>query len=146
MRILAIDYGRKRLGLAKSDQENVLASPLPPFTRCRTLRDDVRALQTLAHEHGISRIVVGIPLNMDGTAGEMAQEARAFGTRLAASLQLPVDWADERRTTAEANRAMIEGNLSRKRRKKHIDSLAAVLILQRYLDEVSRQNLRCDAS
>jgi putative Holliday junction resolvase len=134
MRILGIDYGRVRLGLALSDPDGVLASPLPTLSRSRRTRGDFHHIARLAREHGVARIVVGLPLLMDGTNGTMANEATAFADQVADHTRLPVDLFDERLTSSEAERAMLEGNLSRERRKRLRDGLAAVLILQAYLD------------
>ena len=132
MRILGIDYGKKRLGLALSDEEETLASPLSVYQR-RDLDQDLAFLAHLVEEGGVGRIVVGLPRNMDGTLGEMAQEALAFVEALKGKIDFQVDTFDERLSTAEAERVLIQANLSRKRRKTLKDSLAAVLILQGYL-------------
>ncbi len=134
MRILGIDYGRVRLGLALSDEEAILASPLPTLPRSRRSCDDFHHIARLAREHGVAHIVVGLPLLMDGTSGTMAAEAKAFADQVAHHSHLPVDLFDERLTSSEAERAMLEGNLSRERRKELRDGLAAVLILQAYLE------------
>jgi len=134
MRVLGIDYGRARLGLAVSDESCVLATPLPYLRRGWSVAGDVRRLGDLAVEHEVSRIVVGLPLLMNGSEGEMAAEVRAFAERLQESTALPVNLIDERLTTAEAERVLLEGNLSRQKRKRLQDSLAAVLILQADLD------------
>jgi putative Holliday junction resolvase len=134
MRTLGIDYGRVRLGLALSDPDGILASPLPTLSRSRRAREDFDHIARLAREHGVARIVVGLPLLMDGTDGTMANEATAFAGQVADRTNLPVDLFDERLTSSEAERAMLEGNLSRERRKRLRDGLAAVLILQAYLE------------
>jgi len=134
MRALGIDYGRVRLGLALSDPDGILASPLPTLPRSRRASDDFHRIAGLAREHGVARIVVGLPLLMDGTSGTMATEAKAFADQVARRTRLPVDLFDERLTSSEAERAMLEGNLSRERRKELRDGLAAVLILQAYLE------------
>lgn len=130
MRILAVDYGRVRLGLAVSDEDEVLASPLPALARTR---QDMDAIARIVESYSAGRMVVGLPLSMDGTDGVMAQEARAFAARLSERVGLPVDLFDERWTSSEAERVMIEGDLSRKKRRELRDGLAAVLILQAYL-------------
>jgi putative Holliday junction resolvase len=134
MRTLGIDYGRVRLGFALSDPDGILASPLPTLPRSRRASDDFHHIARFAREHGVARIVVGLPLLMDGTSGTMANEAKAFADLVARRTRLPVDLFDERLTSSEAERAMLEGNLSRERRKELRDGLAAVLILQAYLD------------
>jgi len=133
MRILGIDYGHKRLGLALSDEGETLASPLPVYKR-KDIDQDFAFLTTLASEKEAARIVVGLPRNMDGSLGEMAKQVLAFVDALKEKVSLPVDTFDERLTTTEAERVLIQANLSRKRRKTLRDSLAAVLILQGYLE------------
>jgi putative Holliday junction resolvase len=137
MRVLGIDYGRKRLGLALSDEDEILASPLATWRRARSVQTDFANLSRLAREHGVVRVVVGLPLHMDGTAGEMAREATAFAQGLARESQLPVETFDERLSSSEAERAMLEGDLSRRQRKENRDMLAAVLILQGFLSRAA---------
>ncbi|MGB2984206.1 MAG: Holliday junction resolvase RuvX [Candidatus Bipolaricaulia bacterium] len=134
MRILGIDYGRKRLGLAMSDEEAVLATPLPYLLRGRSLARDIRKLAEMAATHSVGRIVVGLPLHMDGSSGEMAEEASAFATQIEHGTGLPVGLIDERLTTAEAERVLLEADVSREKRRELRDSLAATLILQSHLD------------
>ena len=135
MRILGIDYGHKRFGLALSDEGQTLASPLPVYQRRRD-KQDLTYLARLVEEKEVGQIVVGLPRNMDGTLGEMAKEVLAFVETLKKKTHLPIDTFDERLTTAEAERVLIQANLSRKRRKTLKDSLAAVLILQGYLEDL----------
>ena len=133
MRILGIDYGHKRLGLALSDEEKILASPLPPYQR-RDLNQDLAFLAALVHEKNVGQIVVGLPRNMEGSLGEMAKQVLAFVETLKKKTHLPIDTFDERLSSIEAERVLIQADLSRKRRKTLRDSLAAVLILQGYLE------------
>ena len=135
MRILGIDYGRKRIGLAVSDETETLASPLPVHRRQRTLNHDLWTLKRLISSQGIGRIVIGLPLNMNGSQGEMAHESLAFAEQLAKMTGLQVEPIDERLTSAEAERVLIKGDVSRKKRRELRDGLAAVLILQSYLDK-----------
>jgi len=139
MRILGIDYGHKRFGLALSDEGETLASPLPVYQR-RDTKEDHAFLAALIHEKKVGRIVVGLPRNMDGSLGEMANEVLTFVDTLRQRLGHPVDTFDERLSSAEAERVLIQADLSRKRRKTLKDSLAAVLILQGYLDSRNRRN------
>ncbi len=135
MRVLGIDYGRRRIGLAISDPDGILATPLPVYAR-RGARADIEYIVRLAREKDAEMIVIGLPLNMDGSAGEMVDEVAVFADRLRERVQIPVVTFDERLTTAEAERVLIQANLSRKKRKGVRDSLAAVLILQGYLDQL----------
>ena len=134
MRVLGIDYGRRRLGLALSDEDAILASPMPTLQRDRSSRRDVSRLKAIVARHDVAEIVVGLPLNMNGTRGEMVEEVEVFAATLRTRLNLPVRLFDERLTSQEAERVMLEANLPRRRRKELRDSLAATLILQGYLD------------
>jgi len=137
MRILGIDYGHKRLGLALSDEGETLASPLPVYQRRDTTKDHAFLAQ-LVEEKEVSQIVVGLPRNMDGSLGEMAKQVLAFVETLKEKNDLPIDTFDERLSSIEAERVLIQADLSRKRRKTLKDSLAAVLILQGYLESKRR--------
>ena len=134
MRVLGIDYGRRRIGLALSDEEGILASPLPTYVRGRSEERDIAGLASLIVRHGVTAVVVGLPLNMDGSRGEMAREAEAFADRIRQETVLPVELFDERLTSSEAERVLLEADLPRRRRKELRDSLSAVLILQGHLD------------
>jgi putative Holliday junction resolvase len=133
-RVLGIDFGEKRLGLALSDESRTLASPLAVYER-KDLQSDLRFLSDLILRYQITEIVLGLPLNMDGSLGLKAQQVLEFKRALEESLKLPVHTFDERFTTAEAERALLEANMSRRQRKAKRDALAAVLILQGYLQQ-----------
>jgi putative Holliday junction resolvase len=133
-RVLGIDFGEKRLGLALSDESRTLASPLAVYER-KDLQSDLRFLSDLILRYQITEIVLGLPLNMDGSLGPKAQQVLEFKRALEESLKLPVHTFDERFTTAEAERALLEANMSRRKRKAKRDALAAVLILQGYLQQ-----------
>jgi putative Holliday junction resolvase len=130
-RILAIDYGRKRFGLALSDELGITSRPLTTFLRTNR-RDDLRRLRLLVREHGVRRIVVGLPLRLDGAVGEMAWEVKRFATRLTQNLGLPVEMMDERLTSWEAGE--IEGTgAGGEESEGHRDEVAAAIILRDYL-------------
>ena len=131
-RVLGIDFGEKRLGLALSDESRTLASPLTVYER-KDIQSDLKFLSDLVSHYQITEIVLGLPLNMDGSLGPKAQQVLEFKRALEESLRLPVHTFDERLTTAEAERALLEANMSRRKRKATRDALAAVLILQGYL-------------
>ena len=134
--ILGIDFGTRRIGLAVSDRDASIAFPVGAHD-CSDRRRDLEALAALARERGVRRIVVGLPLHMDGGAGEMAAAARAFADELAEVSGLPVELLDERWTSLEADRALRDSGRSarrRKRRKGEVDSVAAALILGTYLE------------
>lgn len=137
--MLAIDPGERRLGLAISDPEGVLASGLEVYQR-RGLEEDLCYLQEVVEEWDVGEIVLGLPQNMNGSLSERAEEVLEFGRLLEERLHLPVYLFDERLTTAEAERVLLEADLSRQRRKQLRDKLAAVLILQGYLDQRRRSS------
>ena len=139
MIILGVDLGKARTGVAVCDKNETLASPVEvvhEHNRERLLQ----RVASLAAERGVERVVVGLPRNMDGSEGESAQNARAFGEALAARTGLPVDFSDERGTTITAHSFLNETNTRGKRRKATVDAVAATIILQDYLD--FRRNAR----
>lgn len=140
MRIIGLDLGTKTIGLAVSDELGLTAQGRPTIQR-RGVRKDVEFLWKLARELEAERFVLGLPLNLDGTEGPRAEATRAFGTALASSTALPVDYQDERLTTAEATRTLLEADVSRRRRREVVDQLAAALILQGWLDAHPRSAL-----
>ena len=143
-RILALDYGRSRIGVALADVGSREAAPLATLARVNR-NEDMRRLRELAREHAVRLVVVGLPLRLDGTRGEMAEEAARFAQRVHKQLGLPVEMVDERLTSWEAERLLEEqqGRKMReaeanKRKKSHrkpgVDAMAAALILREYLD------------
>ncbi len=138
MRIMGIDYGRRRMGLAISDESQFLARALPPYLRTHSRNKDLEAIARLANEQDAVRMVFGLPLNMDNSAGEMAQEVEAFVEDLKRMTAIEVVLSDERLTSVEAERVLLQGNVKRKDRKLLRDGLAATLILQGYLDSLPR--------
>jgi putative holliday junction resolvase len=144
--ILAVDYGRARIGLAIADTEAQLPRPLITLERVNR-NEDMRRLRELARQHGICQIVVGLPLRLDGAHGEMAEEATRFAARLRKQLGLPVDMLDERLTSWEAERLLEEqsGRVLRdakttakgtsKQARASVDAVAAAVILKEYLEQ-----------
>lgn len=132
-RLLGIDPGRKRIGVAISDPLRLTAQGLETIS-ITSRADAIGRIKLLAELHEIRALVLGLPLNMDGSEGESAREARRLGAALGKSLGLPVYLWDERLTTLEADRLMMSAGLSRKKRSGRVDSLAAQIILQSYLD------------
>jgi len=133
VRWLGLDVGTKTIGVALSDEEGVVAMPLRTLTRHGGQRD-LDAVAGLLSETGAGALVVGLPLDLEGGEGDAARRARALGERLEAHLRCPVSYWDERFSTAQAERALLEGGVSRKRRRRVVDQLAATIILQSYLD------------
>ncbi|MEE8359651.1 MAG: Holliday junction resolvase RuvX [Candidatus Omnitrophota bacterium] len=129
MRTLALDLGTKRIGLAISDGLGLTAQGLETIERT-----DERSLENVIKEREVTEIVIGLPLNMDGSKGERAEDAILFGEGLKNKFSIPVKMWDERLSTMFAEKEMIRGDLSRKKRKRLNDMLAAQLILQNYLD------------
>lgn len=137
MRILGIDIGKKRIGLAVSDEESEIAFPAGTLAS-RGKKQDIRALCDLIKEREISRVVLGLPLHMDGRRGPEAEKAQAFGAALSKAAGIPVDLLDERWTSSEAERLM-RGTPKKKRALKRnqgtVDEMAASIILRTYLSQ-----------
>jgi putative Holliday junction resolvase len=131
--VLAIDFGLKRNGLAISDPGRSIASPLAQLNRDDPAREAGR-YAALAREHGVDRIVVGLPMHGDGREGHLADAARAFGARLGQATGLPVVYQDERYTTVLAEEILRDHRVTFKKRRELRDRLAAQILLQAYLD------------
>src|SRR6266850_6847963 len=136
MRILALDYGKRRIGLAVSDELGVTAQGLPTLLRKNT-RTDLAALARLVQERSVERILMGDPLHMSGDAGVQAEAARQFGEQLARYTGKPVQMWDERLTTVEASRVLRDSGISIEKRARAVDQLSAVILLQSYLDSLA---------
>ena len=133
MRIMGLDLGEKRIGIAFSDPMGWTAQGHSILQR-KGLKKDLSYLQELCQEFQVEKIVLGLPLNMNGTMGPKALETQEFARALQEVLKIPVDFWDERLSSKSAERVLLEADLSRKRRKELIDKIAAVHILQAYLD------------
>lgn len=131
--LLGVDYGAVRVGLAVSDQDRIIASPLETYTR-RSQELDADRYRRIATDCGAVGIVVGLPLHADGRESAKSLEARAFGSWLAGVTGLPVVYWDERFTTALAEDALLEARLTGRKRRERRDRVAAQMILQNYLD------------
>jgi putative Holliday junction resolvase len=132
-RILGIDLGEKRIGIAVSDALNIIAQGVGVIER-RGIKDDVKKIQDLIKQHDISKIIIGLPVNMDGTKGKSARIAIDFADLLKSETSVSIEMIDERLTTRQGERVLLEADVSRRKRKAHIDKIAAQLILQNYLD------------
>ena len=138
MTALGIDYGEKRIGVAVTDELEIIASPLA------TIANDsgtVAELQRIVSERRIDTVVVGLPLNMNGTLGPSGKAAQAFARVLQARLNIAVETIDERLTTVQAERAMLAHDLSRAKRARRRDEMAAQMLLQSYIDRKKRRTL-----
>jgi putative Holliday junction resolvase len=136
-RLLGLDLGSKTIGLALSDTLLMAATPLVTLQRAR-FRDDAAVLQRLRSQHGVAGLILGLPLNMDGSEGPRVQATRAFARNLLAIDDPLLCFWDERLSTAAVTRGMIEADLSRRRRAELIDRAAAAYILQGALDRLAR--------
>ena len=136
-RLIGLDLGTKTIGIALSDVERRIASPLETLARGKFGADGAKLL-ALCAQHGILAVVLGLPLNMDGTEGPRAQATRAFARNLAALPCPPVIYWDERLSTAAVTRTMIEQDMSRQKRAAAVDKMAAAYILQGALDRLRR--------
>lgn len=140
VRILSIDYGMARIGMALSDELKMIASPLPTLQAEKKLESTVcrvaSELAVLTKTYKIEEIVLGFPLKMDGKVGLMADEVSLFADLLREHTSIPVRLWDERLTSVMADRSMREGRMNRKKRAGSVDRVAAVLILQSYLDSL----------
>ena len=132
MRILGIDLGSKRIGLAVSDELQLTAQGIAVLHR-KSLSKDLEYLKEVCRQYGVEEIVLGHPLLMDGTRGEAASEAEKFREKLVEYLELPVHLWDERMTTGSAEKTLLEADMSRQKRKEVIDKISAVFILESYL-------------
>lgn len=132
-RILGIDYGRKRHGLAVSDGLGMSSLPLPALTRGKP-EADLAHFRDVVEERDIRRLVIGLPLHMNGDEGEMAREVRAWGDKLADTLGLPVVYSDERLTSEEADEVLREAGVKASERKGLRDSIAAALLVREVLE------------
>ena len=140
MRILGLDYGSRTCGVAVSDPLGVTAQGLETIVRKdeNKLRRTLARIEELAGEYGAEKIVLGFPLNMNDTVGPRAQKTLEFKEMLERRTGLPVILQDERLTTVEAEEVLIEAGVRREERKRYVDKVAAVLILQGYLDSLPR--------
>lgn len=133
MRVLGVDFGERRIGLAVSDELAITAKPLYTI-ESRGYRADAARVAEVARAQGAGAILVGLPLHMSGESSPLAKRARRFAQALGAVTEVPVEMWDERLSTVEAERALRETGLSRDRRRERIDAAAAAIILQSYLD------------
>ena len=139
MRILALDHGTKRIGVALSDETATLAQPLE-FIPAEPFAKFLDRLRQIAQDRQVGEIVVGLPRNMNGTYGPAAESARKFAAAVGAALGVPVKTWDERLTSVQANRFLIEAGMRREQRKVKADQSAAAILLQSYLDAAAMRS------
>jgi putative Holliday junction resolvase len=140
-RILAIDFGTKRMGLAISDPLGITAQGLPTLERTR-IADDLERLRLLVEEYAVERVLVGNPIGHSGAGTGMSQQVAEFVEKLARRLPCPVELRDERLTSAEANRVLRSSGISIGKRQRAVDRMSAVLLLQSYLDYLENERYR----
>ncbi len=137
MRILAIDYGSQRIGLALSDPTGTLARPLP-FLPAKADAKLAREITDLAKKEDVHLLLLGLPRNMDGSSGEAALKVQAFAATLGAATTIPIKLIDERLSTVQASRQLQEAGKNTRKQRGQIDSEAACVLLQGYLDSQQR--------
>ncbi len=130
---MSLDLGEKTIGIAVSDPLGIIAGGLPTLWR-QNIKKDLQYIFDLVKEREIAKVIVGLPLNMDGTCGTAVERTENFALRLRGRLLVPVELWDERLSSKTAEKVLIEGGMRREKRKKTVDKLAAVVILQSYLD------------
>ena len=133
-----LDVGDRRVGISFSDALNITAQPYDVYRR-KDNKADIAYFQKLFAEKGVIALVAGIPLNMNGTEGSQAEKAKAFAEMIASATQLELFLVDERLTSSAAERLMIDADISRKKRSAKVDVLAAVMILQSFMDRKNRE-------
>jgi putative Holliday junction resolvase len=133
MRILALDHGTKRIGVAVSDETKTIAQPLE-YIPAEPFADFLARLAVLLVEKEIDLVLVGLPRNLDGSYGPAAQKVETFVNMLQTAITVPIRTWDERLTSAQANRVLIQGKIRRNKRKEKVDKMAAAILLQSYLD------------
>ena len=135
-RVLGLDIGNKTIGVAVSDPLGILAQGVTTIIRSSKV-EDVKALKSIIDEYQVEKLIVGLPKNMNNSMGFQAKRTMNYAEYLKESLDIEIEYVDERLTTASATRSLMEGGVRRENRKKHVDKVAAVLILQTYLDRQS---------
>ena len=139
MRVLALDHGTKRIGVALSDETATLAQPLE-FVAAEPLATALERIKGIVHERQVGEILVGLPRNMNGTYGPSAESALKFAATLREALGVPVNTWDERLTSVQANRFLIQAGMRREQRKTKADQSAAAILLQSYLDAATMRS------
>ena len=134
---MGLDFGTKRIGVAMSDELLLTAQGLDTIRR-KELESDLALIKGVVDSNGVGEVIVGLPLNMNGTYSEKTKEAVLFVDELGKAISVPIKTWDERLTSIQADRAMLEGDMSRAKRRKLSDKLAAQIILQSYLDSRKR--------
>jgi putative Holliday junction resolvase len=133
MRILALDHGTRRIGIAVSDETRTIAQPLE-YIPAEPFAEFLERLKKILLEKEVDFILLGLPRNMDGSYGPAAEKVRTFAGILKTAITIPIKMWDERLTSTMANRVLLQGNVRRDKRKEKVDAMAAAILLQSYLD------------
>lgn len=136
MKIISLDIGTVRIGIATSDIMEIIASAYEVYRR-KNLNEDVKYIASLVSKLDAGEVVIGLPLKLDGSEGQSVEMAKEFGEKLTELVAVPIVYQDERLSTVSAERILIESGMRREKRKDKIDSIAATIILQTYLDKKS---------
>jgi len=139
VRVLGIDLGSKRIGIATSDRSGTIATPYTVLLRCGSMGGDHRNIAKMVVEEEAEAVIIGLPLNMDGSEGKAAQAARVEAARMATVVGVPVHVHDERLTTVEADRVLMEQKMNAQARRRVVDKVAAAVMLQSWLDTQAHQ-------
>lgn len=135
MRILALDHGTRRIGVAVSDETKTIAQPLE-YIPAEPFADFLTRLKQLLADKEVDLVLLGLPRNMDGTYGPAAQKVQVFAGALKTAITVPIKMWDERLTSSQANKILIQGGVRRNERKQKVDKMAAAILLQSYLDGI----------
>lgn len=138
MQILCLDIGMVRIGIAKSDELEIIASPLEVYKRTNSINNDAKYIAKMVADKNIGEIVVGLPLKMDGSEGSSVEMVNEFIEKLKKFTSVPIILHDERFSTVSATNILLEGNVRREKRKDVVDKVAATIILQSFLDKKSK--------
>jgi putative Holliday junction resolvase len=139
VKIVALDIGTVRIGVAASDIMEIIASTYTVYKR-KNFNSDIKAIADIINNLQAGQVVIGLPLKMDGSEGQSVEMAKSFGEELSKVIEVPIVYQDERLSTVSAQRILIESGMRREKRKDKVDSLAATFILQTYLDK--RSNMK----
>lgn len=137
-RAMALDLGDRRVGIAMSDLMKMIANGYETYYRSGDESRDIEYIKRLVVDNNVDEVVIGLPINMDGTEGVRVEKSREFGQKLGEVIDAKIFFEDERLTTVSAERVLIEGDVRRNKRKTVIDMVAATIILQAFLDKRSR--------
>ena len=137
MRIMCLDVGKARVGIAQSDPMQIIASPLEVLKRTNSINNDAKYVANLINQNNVELLVIGLPLKLDGTESESTIMAKEFAEKIAKFSGVKIEFQDERLSTVSAERILLEGNVRREKRKGVVDKIAATIILQNYLDRLA---------